>query len=181
MVKYLMLVLFVFPAIALADVTGKQEDEVEHLLDFVKKTECLITRNSTEHKGESAAEHIRKKYDYFSDDIKSAEDFIEYSATKSTLSGQYYTVSCAGKKATKTKDWLLAELKRYREVVLKEAPPSEITICTEPRPQICTREYVPVCASLKGGSAKTMPSGCSACSKSDVVSYKAGECQVFFN
>ena len=58
--------------------------------------------------------HIEKKYDYFRDDIKNTEEFIEYSATKSTMSGDYYTVSCPGKETIRTQDWLMAELKRFR-------------------------------------------------------------------
>ena len=54
------------------------------------------------------------KYDYFRDDIKSTEEFIEYSASKSTMSGEYYTVTCPGFETIKTQDWLLAELKKYR-------------------------------------------------------------------
>ncbi len=176
MVKYVMCVLFLFSVSVLADVADNQRAEVDHLLDFVKSGDCTITRNGTEHSGESAARHIEKKYDYFRDDIKNTEDFIEYSATRSTLSGQYYTVSCGDKKTLKTKDWLLAELTAYRAAALKEAGVSDVVVCAEPRPQICTREYRPVCALLKGGATKTMPSGCSACSKGDVVSYQSGEC-----
>ena len=55
------------------------------------------------------------KYDYFKDDIKSSEDFIKYSATKSTMSGDYYKVTCPEKKTIKTKDWLLLELKQFRD------------------------------------------------------------------
>ncbi|MBT8133201.1 MAG: DUF5329 domain-containing protein, partial [Gammaproteobacteria bacterium] len=42
------------------------------------------------------------------------EEFIEYSATKSTMSGDYYMVSCPGKETIRTQDWLMAELKRFR-------------------------------------------------------------------
>ena len=47
-------------------------------------------------------------------DIKSTEEFIELSATKSTMSGNYYTVKCVGKETITTQYWLLEELKRYR-------------------------------------------------------------------
>ena len=58
--------------------------------------------------------HIKKKYDYFSDDIETAEDFIQYAATKSKMSGKYYLVHCPSQPTIKSQDWLLAELKRYR-------------------------------------------------------------------
>jgi hypothetical protein len=50
------------------------------------------------------------------------------------------------------------------------------TICEEPRPQICTMEYLPVCANLRDGSVNTYASGCSACSDLRVVSWVEGEC-----
>ncbi len=49
--------------------------------------------------------------------------------------------------------------------------------CTEPRPQICTQEYVPVCASLVDGTKQTYPSGCVACSDANVVSYLLDQCE----
>ena len=58
---------------------------------------------------------FERKYDYFRDDISTTEEFIEYSASKSTMSGKYYLVKCDSSEAVKTKEWLLNELKRYRE------------------------------------------------------------------
>lgn len=97
-----------------ADVPGEQVVEVNHLLDFVKNSGCTINRNGTDHPAEKGVGHIEKKYDYFRDDISNTEEFIEYSATRSTMSGDYYTVSCPNKKTIRTQDWLMAELKRFR-------------------------------------------------------------------
>ena len=110
-----LLILFtlVFNA-ALADVPADQVKEVDHLLAYVKNSGCIINRNGTDYPAEKGISHIEKKYDYFRDDIKNTEDFIEYSATKSTMSGDYYTVTCPGEKTVRTQDWLLAELKRLR-------------------------------------------------------------------
>ncbi len=100
--------------IAVADVPANQVIEVNHLLAFVKESGCIINRNGTDHPAVKGISHIEKKYDYFRGDITSTEEFIEYSATKSTMSGDYYTVSCPGKKIIRTHDWLMAELKRFR-------------------------------------------------------------------
>ncbi|MCI5132703.1 MAG: hypothetical protein D3904_14595 [Candidatus Electrothrix sp. EH2] len=98
-----------------ADVPPEQQPEVKHLIRFVQTSSCLIRRNGKTHSGTEAASHILEKYAYFRDKIKSAEDFIKYSASKSTMSGKYYTVLCAQQKPMRTKDWLLKELKSYRE------------------------------------------------------------------
>ncbi|NOQ90355.1 MAG: hypothetical protein GQ549_05360 [Gammaproteobacteria bacterium] len=99
---------------AVADVPAEQVEEVNHLLTFVKNSGCVIDRNGSVHPAEEGVSHIEMKYDYFRDDIGSTEEFIELSATRSTMSGDYYTVKCTGKETIKTQDWLLAELKRYR-------------------------------------------------------------------
>lgn len=52
----------------------------------------------------------------------------------------------------------------------------DLILCEKPRPQICTREYNPVCATLKDGSTATGSTGCTSCSDSNVVGYKMGAC-----
>ena len=108
--------------IAQADVSPKQQPEVAHLLQFVKNSPCKVNRNGSFHQGEDAAAHIMKKYDYFKKKIKTTEQFIEYSASKSTMSKKYYTVLCDGQKPIRTRDWLLQELATYREQQKKGGP-----------------------------------------------------------
>ena len=110
----LVLICLLISQAVFADVPYNQIKEVEHLLAFVKNSGCTINRNGTDHLAKKGVSHIENKYDYFRDDIQNTEDFIEYSATKSTMSGDYYMVTCPGKKTIKTQDWLLTELKKYR-------------------------------------------------------------------
>jgi len=49
--------------------------------------------------------------------------------------------------------------------------------CEEPRPEMCTMIYQPVCASLADQSHKTYASGCTACSDKNVQSYVPGACE----
>ena len=104
-----------------ADVPAEQKPEVQHLLDYVRQSECLLVRNGSEHRGEKAVSHIQKKYDYFKDDITSTETFIEYSATKSTMSGKFYVIRCKGKKEVRSQDWLLEELADFRSKKVGES------------------------------------------------------------
>ena len=113
LIKIFFICLFVSNAVN-ADVPSEQIKEVNHLLAFVKNSGCIINRNGTDHPAEKGVSHIEKKYDYFRDDINSTEEFIEYSATKSTMSGDYYTVNCLGKKTMRTQDWLMDELNEFR-------------------------------------------------------------------
>jgi len=96
-------------------VFASSEDEISHLLKFVENTACKYERNGSMHTGAEAVKHINKKYRYYADDIKSTEDFIKYSATKSKMSGKYYKVHCANQAVLKSRDWLLLELNNYRK------------------------------------------------------------------
>ena len=98
-----------------ADVSPAQKLEIEHLLNFVQHSSCRINRNGTFYDGSAGASHIQKKYAYFKDDIQTTELFIELCASKSTLSGRYYMVQCGDDRQIKTKQWLLKELKHFRD------------------------------------------------------------------
>lgn len=90
------------------------QEEITHLLDFVANTACKYERNGTLYGGIEAQAHIKKKYQYFMDKIISAEDFIKYSATRSTMSGKKYKILCADIPVQNSADWLLDELKKFR-------------------------------------------------------------------
>lgn len=101
--------------ISFADVAESQRREVLHLLEFVVSTDCIFERNGRKHTGEEAYKHIKRKYDHFKSKISSTEEFIEYSATKSTVSGKEYFVYCENYAPVTSKDWLLEELGKYRQ------------------------------------------------------------------
>lgn len=49
--------------------------------------------------------------------------------------------------------------------------------CEQPRPRVCTMEYLPVCAALSAGDTETYASGCNACADIAVISYVDGACE----
>lgn len=97
-----------------ADVPDADRHEVQHLLDYLRGSDCVMERNGEQRSSEDAYAHVKKKYDYFRDNIETPEEFIDYAATKSTMSGKYYRVICPGDPPVRTRDWLLDELHRYR-------------------------------------------------------------------
>ncbi len=54
--------------------------------------------------------------------------------------------------------------------------PTLVTQCSDPRPQVCTMEYAPVCADLTAGGKKQYASACNACADDAVSGYLKGEC-----
>lgn len=115
MSKFLLILGVVICNNVFADVPPAQVKEIDHLVSYIKNSGCVVNRNGTDYPADEGLVHILRKYDYFRDDISSTEEFIELSATKSTMSGSYYTVICEGEKTVKTRDWLLTELARFRK------------------------------------------------------------------
>ena len=102
------LVLFGPPTLA-----ASPEAEIDHLLAFIASSPCTFIRNGAAYDGAQAAGHIKDKYDYYRDDIHSAEDFIALAASKSAMSGKPYLVTCDG--ATEpAADWITRELNAFR-------------------------------------------------------------------
>ena len=91
------------------------EKEVQFLLESIKNTECFFIRSTKVYSSAEALDHIQKKYDFFKKRIYTAEDFIEYSATKSILTGKYYYLQCGEDEKIKAADWLYKLLEGYRE------------------------------------------------------------------
>jgi len=93
---------------------GTQE-EINYLLGFVATTSCKYDRNGTVYDGPEARDHINRKYEHYRKKVKTTEDFIKYSATRSMISGKKYIIRCPGSADVLASDWLLDELKVFRK------------------------------------------------------------------
>lgn len=98
-------------ALASPDVT---KDEIDHLLQYVGDSSCTFVRNGSEYPAAKARDHLASKYRFVGSRISSAEDFIRYLATQSSMSGEPYHVKCGSIDAP-SGAWLTAELNRYRK------------------------------------------------------------------
>ena len=65
--------------------------------------------------------------------------------------------------------------------------PTSVILCEEPRPEMCSQEYRPVCATRDNGIRRvtrpcnttelaTYSNGCTACADTSVFSYRLAEC-----
>ncbi len=88
-------------------------EEIASLLHFIEQSECTFIRNGNQHGSLKARQHIETKYNYYKKRITTAEDFIRYSATGSSMTGKPYRVNCNGV-SMNTSDWLNAELDKMR-------------------------------------------------------------------
>ena len=66
-------------------------------------------------------------------------------------------------------------------------PATGLVTCSDPRPEICTQQYQPVCAQVDTGircikapcpsaESRTFPNGCVACTDPKVLGYVHGAC-----
>ncbi len=52
-----------------------------------------------------------------------------------------------------------------------------LVACEEPRPQLCTMQYDPVCGLTANNQYKTYSNACSACSDASVSGHSPGACE----
>lgn len=99
---------------ALGARAGEAQREIEHLLQYVQASGCEFIRNGKAHDASAARAHLTKKYQAVKSRVHSAEDFIRYVASASSISKQTYRVRCAGAAETDSGPWLERELSRLR-------------------------------------------------------------------
>ena len=89
--------------------------EIQYLLQEVGSSNCTFVRNGQRHTAERAEEHLRMKYDKGRKYIDDAEEFIDKIASKSSWTGNPYTIECANGAPEKSRNWLLARLQDHRD------------------------------------------------------------------
>ena len=87
--------------------------ETEYLLGYIEASGCDFYRNGSRYDAARAGAHLRGKYAAIGQ-VATAEAFIDKMASRSSLSGQPYEVSCAGQGRVMTAPWLREALARYR-------------------------------------------------------------------
>jgi hypothetical protein len=92
------------------------QNEIEHLLHDIETSGCTFYRNGKWYDGALAAAHLRTKYDYLvaRSLVRTAEDFIDKAATKSSLSGQPYKIRCGTTAEVESAQWMREALAHDR-------------------------------------------------------------------
>jgi hypothetical protein len=89
-------------------------DSINYLLDYIANSDATFIRNGQTHTPQEAVDHIKAKYEHFKNEIKTPEDFIRLSASKSLLTGQPYLVRTKDGKEMQLSAWLTDALKKRR-------------------------------------------------------------------
>lgn len=120
MKKFLMLIIL---SLALLNDANAQElpqalkTEIYQLLSKLEESGCKFNRNGDWYTSKEAKEHLEKKLAYIlqKGEIKNTEQFIEYAASKSSMTGKAYLVQCPETPTVESQQWLLRKLKQLRE------------------------------------------------------------------
>ena len=109
----LFLVLCLIPLTADAR-EAKENARIEHLISSVEKfSGSKFIRNGTEYEPRKAGEHLRMKLEKGGEKVKTAENFIDEIAAKSSVSGKPYQIRKPDGTLVTTSAYLYARLKEY--------------------------------------------------------------------
>ena len=100
--------------------------EVTAMLGRLQASSCEFNRNGDWHSASDAKRHLERKLAYLEDKqlVKTAEQFIELGASKSSMSGKPYLVRCAGASPVESKAWLMRELAAVRAAAKGASAPA---------------------------------------------------------
>ena len=98
-----------------AQATGAltEDEKIERLIRSIADLkDATFIRNGDEHTAAEAAGHLRTKWQRGKKHVKTADDFIEKIASKSSISGKPYTIRFKDGKEVESGTYLRDELKK---------------------------------------------------------------------
>ena len=92
----------------------REEKRIEHLLQTVESLKgAAFIRNGTGYNAKDAGKHLRMKLAKAGDRVKTAEDFIEGCASRSSFSGDAYKIRLPDGTITETASFFRAKLREF--------------------------------------------------------------------
>lgn len=92
--------------------TMSEEQKITHLIQYIEKSNVIFIRNGSEYNAADAAKHLRMKREKAGKKIKTAKEFIDYLASKSSVSGEPYKIKFPNGVIMPVRDVLYFELKK---------------------------------------------------------------------
>ena len=91
----LVTLLAILPAVALAR-DAREQQRIDFLIQTVEASKGItFIRNGSEYDGGAAAKHLRMKLSYLSERVKTAEEFVKYCASESSMTHRKYMIRLA--------------------------------------------------------------------------------------
>ena len=93
-----------------------ETEKIEHLISTVAALkDAVFVRNDKEYDGEAAADHMRRKWKWKADEIRTARDFIRIAASVSSTTGKPYLIRFKDGREVTSGDFLNAELEKLEK------------------------------------------------------------------
>jgi hypothetical protein len=87
--------------------------KIQALISTIEQLKgAVFIRNGSEYDGAKAAAHLRRKLDYAGNKVKTAEQFIDYLATGSSMSGKPYRIRFADGHSVESAVYFREQLRR---------------------------------------------------------------------
>jgi len=93
-----------------------EAQKIDKLIAYVEVTEAKFVRNGTEYSGVDAAKHLRMKREKAGKKITTARQFIDYLASKSSMSGEPYLMKFKNGTTLPVRDILYHQLKKLETI-----------------------------------------------------------------
>jgi hypothetical protein len=87
-----------------------EKQKIAALLDVVEKSKATFIRNDQEYPPAAARQLMEYKLNKAGEQIKTAQEFIEQLATRSSTTGRIYQIKLADGRITESAFWLRARL-----------------------------------------------------------------------
>jgi len=93
---------------------AREQKRIDFLIDGLGNFPgAVFIRNGTEYKAADAQNHLRQKLNYGGDHVKTAEDFIKYCASASSMSHKPYRIRFADGRTVETATFFAERLKEF--------------------------------------------------------------------
>ena len=92
---------------------ARAQREIDHLLAYVDASQCMFVRNGQKFDAHAAREHLATKLGFVRWRLSTADEFVKYLATESSVSHEPYHIVC-GTRDRPAGAWLSEELSRFR-------------------------------------------------------------------
>ena len=95
---------------------AREQARIDFLIHGVETTaQVKFIRNGSEYDGAAAASHLRMKLGYAGERVKTAEDFVKYCASESSLTHQKYKIRAADGTLTDAAAYFQMKLREFDE------------------------------------------------------------------
>ncbi len=94
---------------------AREQRRIDYLIDSLSKLEgASFIRNGQGYSAADAQQHLRRKLDYAGERVQTAQQFIKYCASQSSLSRQPYRIRLANGQTVETATFFEQKLKEFK-------------------------------------------------------------------